>query len=109
MLVGLVLGVASVRTRRLELASARHAGVRADALALQTGIETTGWVLAGTLLATPVVYLAASTGLEGVDTQSLWVLGLRTVAAGAGACIVGAVLTTLGTRERHLFRYFKQR
>lgn len=105
--LGLVLGFAALRARRLELASARHAGVSAPALALQGVIETAAWALAGALLAVPALSLAARA--PGIDTATVWRLGLLTLAAGAAATLPGAVLATLLTRERHLFRYFKDR
>lgn len=107
--LGLALGFAAVRLRRLELAAALHARVPRSALTWQVLLETAVWTGAAVIVTVPVLWwLAAGAGLH-VDRVSTWVLGMRTVLAGAGATLVGAVAGALTTRERHLFKYFKKR
>ena len=107
-LAGLIIGGVSVRTRRLELASARHAGVSATSIALQIGVETAFWAAAGALIATPVVWVAARNGIPGLES-SVWAIGLRSLAVAAASSIASACFSTLLIRERHLFKYFKGR
>lgn len=107
LVAGLVIGLVAMRTRRLELASARHAGVRVPALMLQTALETVAWSLSGLILALPAVLLAGRS--LGIDAAAIWLLGGRTLLAGGCAAVLGAVLAAGTTRERHLFRYFRQR
>jgi hypothetical protein len=107
--LGLALGFAAVRLRRLELAAALHARVPRAALTWQVLLETAVWTGAAVIVTVPVLWwLAAGAGLP-ADQVSTWVIGMRTVLAGAGAVLVGAVVGALATREKHLFKYFKER
>lgn len=102
-----LLGFVAVRRRRLQLASARHAGVGPAPLLLQSLVETAVWTLAGgAVAATAVVVLLMLTSPG--DAGPVLPVGLRTV-AGAGATLLGATTATLSIRERHLFDYFKGR
>jgi len=105
--VALVAGLA-VRRRRTEHASALHAGVRRSALALQTAVETLCWSVAGAVVALPVVLVVAQQAPDGAAWAAT-VAGLRVLAAGAAAAPLGALAALALTRERHLFRYFKER
>lgn len=105
---GAALGAASVRRRRLELASSRHTGVPGSALTAQVVVETLAWALAGAVLAAPMVWWLADVD-NPASTAAVWWVGLRTVLIGAGATVPAAALATWLTRERHLFRYFKDR
>ncbi len=105
-LAGVLLAAGSVRRRRLELASARHAGVAAASLTLQTVVETVTWAAAATVIALPMLWWVAVEGNPG-EPWPVWVLGVATVLVGALATVPAAAATCLLTRERHLFRYFK--
>lgn len=107
-LAGLALGFASLRTRRLELASALHAGVPRVALTWQVLIETAGWAVIGSVLTLPVLWWLATAGMP-VQETDIWFLGARTVLVGAVATLLGATLAIMSTHERHLFRYFRDR
>ncbi len=105
---GLLLGLGAARARRLELASALHARVPKPALAFQVLGEAVAWVGAATLVTTAVLGWLAS--WQNPDPGlATWAIGLRTTGAGAAAVLLGVVLGVLTTRERHLFRYFKDR
>ncbi|KZE90581.1 hypothetical protein AVP41_00100 [Microbacterium sp. TNHR37B] len=96
-----------VRGRRLELASARHVGVRpADQYAI-TVIEVT--VLAGIAM---VIVLPVAVSLivsaPSIAVPLMWHAVQSAVLALAGA-IGGAWVGLAGLRERHLFRYFRER
>ncbi len=107
-LIGLVLGYLAVRTRRLELASALHARVPKPHLAWQHALETFAWAAAGVAIAAAAV---AQAGTAGNPDPGQWafLLGVRTLLAGAAAALLGALVGVATTRERHLFRYFKNR
>lgn len=106
-LLGLIIGYSAIAARRLQFAGAMHAGAtRPDVVA--TGlIETAIWSLAGGLLAVAAVvgYVVASSA----ELAPLLVTSLKVVLAGVGSAIMGATISLLLIRERHLFRYFKDR
>ncbi|MCM3532814.1 hypothetical protein M3693_01045 [Cellulosimicrobium funkei] len=108
LLTGFVLGAASVRARRLELAAALHARVPRPALAWQVLLEVLAWTLAGALIAGACLLWISRWGNPDPGAEAWWT-GLRVVAVGAGGALLGALLGVLGTRERSLFRYFKDR
>ncbi|SDB91944.1 hypothetical protein SAMN05216410_0922 [Sanguibacter gelidistatuariae] len=106
--VGLALGFAAIRLRRLELAAALHTRVSRTALTWQVVLETLVWVVSASIIAVPVLaHLAAWGNPE--PAGPVWVIGMRVVLAAGAAAVVGAVTATMATRERHLFRYFKDR
>jgi hypothetical protein len=107
-LAGLALGFMSVRLRRLELASARHTGVTTSAQIGQIVIESAIWILGALaiVLAGIVVFTIMSNVAE---TGVLISLGSRVLAAGGASALLGAVVATMITSERQLFRYFKER
>ena len=107
-IVAWMLGFISARLRRLEFASALHAGVTHGALSLQLTVETGVWAVCGVLLASPWVWFAAHAGnpLPATPILPLAVSGLVTGVAGA---IVGTLTSLAITREENLFRYFKNR
>jgi hypothetical protein len=103
-----VAGFVSVRSRRLELASALHAGVAKTALALQVTVETAWWLLLGL---TPSVATAVYAARAGNTTEwfTAFFPAAQTLAAAGATAILGALAATALTRETHLFRYFKNR
>lgn len=107
-LVAFALGYISVRMRRLELASARHSGVGFTAQATQIAIETATWIAAASVLALPSI-IAITAVDHSPEPGTIILLGTRVVLAGAGAAFLGALTSVIVTRERHLFRYFKER
>lgn len=106
--IGLALGIVSIRMRRLELAGALHAGVAKKAVALQTMIETAWWLVLALAPALVACHLAATLG-NGADGWPAFSPGVRTLSLAAAATLVGSQLAVLMTREKHLFRYFKNR
>ncbi len=105
---GLVVGLVSVRTRRLELASARHVGTGAAAQHVQILLECTTWGLAAVALASGPVAVAVAAGTGG-DRASLLAGALHVALPGAVSALLGAQCGVLTTREDQLFRYFKNR
>jgi hypothetical protein len=98
----------AVRTRRLELAAALHARVPKPHLAWQQVLEAAAWVAAGVAIAAAAVAYAARTGNPDPGDWA-FLLGARTLAAAAATALLGALAGVATTRERHLFRYFKNR
>lgn len=107
-LAGLLLGLAAVRARRLELAASLHLGeARRDLLATQV-IETAAWAAAGVVLAA-VALLAGVAAAGSTDATAVYLVDVRAPATAACAALIGTVLGVSTVRERHLFRYFKNR
>ena len=116
----IAVGWFSVWKRRLELASAMHAGYAKPALAVQILLETSAGLLFGCMLASPVLVYALTRGL-GSGTDGTGTVGaaddssvilnalVRIPAAGYVGMMIGVVLGLLIVRERHLFVYFKSR
>lgn len=107
-LVGAVLGAASVRSRRLELASALHAGVPRPALTGVMMIESAVWAAASVIVTAPILWWVTASGAPGAAPQT-WAAAVLTVLGGALAIPLGAALGVTSTRESQLFRYFKDR
>jgi len=105
---GLVLGAGAVWARRLEIASALHAQLPKPALVTQLGIELLVVMLSVVVIVLPVTYFLAARGNPD-PMWPAWSAGLRIVAAGLLATLVGGLLTAAGTSEKRLFRYFKDR
>jgi hypothetical protein len=106
-MTGLALGFVSTRLRRLQFASALHAGVSRRAVA---GIVFTETVLAGGLSAAVTLPLLciASVVIDGTSWEVL-PFGLTAAAPAWTGAVAGTLLAVTMTRERHLFRYFKTR
>ena len=105
-LLGAGLGLALTRMRRLELASALHAGVGSTALVLQVAFETLVWVSASVAVLLPAEWLIAAHGNPDPALAAFYPSARATVLA-VIATLVAAIVQAAVTRERHLFRYFK--
>ncbi|PJJ63663.1 hypothetical protein [Compostimonas suwonensis] len=107
-LAGLALGYVSVRLRRIELASALHSGVGRIDMCIMITLEAASWIV-------PVVVVgfAVSASLAVDSAPEDWgrvlLIGVRIPVLAAAASFTGAGLALAMTRERHLFRYFKDR
>ncbi|WP_448060971.1 hypothetical protein [Cellulomonas hominis] len=106
--LGLALGFVAVRIRRLELAAALHARIPGPLLAWQVLAETAAWVAAAAVVSTAAIGWAAAYGSPDPGLET-WAVGLRTVGVGSSAVALGSLVAVSATRERHLFRYFKNR
>jgi hypothetical protein len=108
-LVGsLVVGYVSVRIRRVALASALHTRVPRRSLGAILALETGSWVVpvAIVLLGATAVFAAAG---PPADRAMTLVLTARVLAPAIAAAFVGAAGAFVTTRERHLFRYVRDR
>lgn len=103
-----LIAFAAMRLRRVELASARHAGVRlADQLAITLG-ESLAWIAATVAIVTPVV-CAFLLQAPRADAPAHLHAALLTAALAVAAGVSGSSLAVLLSGEKHLFRLFKQR
>lgn len=107
-LLSLVLGYLSVRSRRLQLASALHSGVSRPDLLFLLMIETMTWAIPSVILGISVAVAVTHTLPTG-DNSSLFNTEIGVPLAGFFGVAMGALYATITTRERHLFRYFKDR
>lgn len=106
--LGVIIGYTSKRLRRLEIASALHCRVPRLALLLQALVEEVVWLVPALgLVLTGCVYLAGAELPQ--DTAAVTAAGARIAVVAALGILVGAATAVLTTRERHLFRYFKER
>lgn len=103
-----MLAFAAARARRVEVASALHAGVRPGVLTAQHLAECATWLLAAAVLALPFTLWAATTGNPApavpVLADQWW-----TIFAGASGALLGTIGGIAATRENHLFIYFRVR
>jgi len=104
----LLVGVISVSLRRMELASALHAGVGEMHLIAILLIETTTWAVATLGPCALFVWWLASSGPAGSDVAVLQSC-IATMTAGVPACLSGAIGALATIREDRLFAYFKNR
>ena len=102
---GAVLGYLFVRLRRLELAAARHSGVRPVDQAAQLGIEATLATAAVWILSIPAIAYAT----RGSADYALIIIGLKPLLIAGITFITSASLSSFGTKEMHLYKYFKSR
>jgi hypothetical protein len=108
LLVGMCLGMVAIRIRRLELASQLHAGYPRASLALQLMLEVAIWAALGACPALVGSYWMALDASAGTFWSAL-VPGIATITLTGIGAVLGAQLTLLLVREKHLFRYFKAR
>ncbi|MBF4461800.1 MULTISPECIES: hypothetical protein [unclassified Rathayibacter] len=102
------LGYALTRSRRLELSSALHVGVRRSALVVQATAENSIWLIAANI--TIFSCAAFVVILESPIDRGAILLGVgRIVILASMALLLGSCLGVAVTRERHMFRYFKER
>lgn len=104
--IGAGLGWVSIRTRRLEHAAALHAGQHRPEQLLTILIESSTWAVLGASLAALITLTGAlSTG----TALPLLPVAVPGVPIAIGGVLLGATAASSLTRERHLFRYFKER
>jgi hypothetical protein len=106
--VGFVLGFVATQRRRLELAGALHIGMPARAVMSMMLIETAVWTLAAFALSACALVFAVNLGRP-ADAWEIYLIDIRGPAIAVVAALAGAVCAATTIRERHLFRYFKDR
>lgn len=106
--LGAALGYGAVRRRRLEYASALHAGQPRPAHVLTAILETGYWVGWGALAAVAIGLVVAGQVVPRDPAVAL-AAQAPTVAAAGSAALLAAGIGILRVRGRHLFAYFKDR
>lgn len=106
--LGLILGVVAIRLRRIQLAAALHSRMRRADLQAQMVLEVSAWCLPTLAVGVALAGIAVATG-DPPDYGTHVILALRAPLAGVAGALVGTVIGVALTRERHLFRYFKDR
>ena len=102
------LAYLGVRLRRLEAASALHAGVRrADLLAIAM-TEALLWLVPACALSLGIITIAAMWNNRD-PSFAAWIAGARTVGVAAAAWLLSTGIATAAVRETHLVKYFQQR
>lgn len=96
------------RMRRLELASARHLGVRASAQVLGVVLESVAWALPVGLAGLLTAAWVAADGRVGAVPVVLGLGALAPIATVIGGTL-GAAAAAATIRERNLLRYLKER
>ncbi|WP_140162853.1 hypothetical protein [Agreia sp. VKM Ac-1783] len=108
LLLGSVVGFVPVRFRRLELASALHSRIPKAGLTLQVMLENLFWLIPAVLVVSGASLFLSQTALES-DFISIASAGFRIVGLGSIGVLLGSIVGVLVTRERDLFKYFKER
>ena len=106
--IGLVLGWVAVRLRRLEVASALHARVPKADLMWSHLLEAVAWAGAASVITAAGLVWAARIGNPDPG-WAVWLDGVRIIVVGAAATLLGTIAGVATTREKHLFRYSKDR
>jgi len=108
LIAGLALGFVLTLTRRLEYASALHAGQsKGDQLATCT-LETAAWAVPATLVAIISIWTTAR-ALSMQDIPGLMAVDVRGPLLALIGAMLGALIGCAIAREKHLFRLFKAR
>jgi len=108
LLYAFVLGFISKYLRRLELASALHAGMRKSALAAQIILEETLWLIPASVALITTAFTVAGTA-NSADLIPILLTGARTMVVASCGVLIGATAAVMITREKHLFTYFRSR
>ncbi|MCL2737167.1 MAG: hypothetical protein FWD75_11200 [Propionibacteriaceae bacterium] len=108
LITGLAVGYAMTRRRRLEYASALHAGQTKSSQLLTCLVETLFWSLSATFVS--IVFLWHTATMRS-PTSALPVLAItcRGPLLGLSGAVLGALASCALARERDLFRLFKNR
>lgn len=107
-LVGAAIALAAGRLRRIEFASARHAGVALADLWLLVMVESLRWVAAVAAVSVPLT-VALARGAPPGDVPAYVQLGVGIPALIVAGGLSGATIAVLTSGESALFRLVKER
>lgn len=107
-IISIALGYVAIRARRIQLASALHAGASKRALTKMVSLELLSWILPTGLLAGSLAFLYIANGPAGDLVPTLTLSGSIAGLALLGP-FLGAYAALVSVSEKHLFRYFKDR
>lgn len=108
-LLACVLGYTAFRIRRLELSSARHAGIFVRDLLLMGVVETAAWAIPALSSAAGALVLTVSWLTDRAHAAVLLADVVPALGVSLLAAECGAVAAIVMAQERHLFAYFKGR
>jgi len=108
LLGGAILGYLFVRVRRLEFAAARHSGITFIDQATQIGVECSLVAVTAWTLCNPAITYATAVS-TGPVSPAMLVIGLKPLLVTTIAFVSGACIGSACVREKHLFKYFKNR
>lgn len=107
--IAMALGFASVCMRRIEIASALHAGYPKTAMLLQLSLETLATVAASCVACLPVVAIVPLILTGSGDAMPVVAMLCRVPGAMSVGMLAGTAVGGMAIRERQLFAYFKAR
>ena len=107
--IAMALGFASVCMRRIEIASALHAGYPKTAMLLQLFLETLATVAASCVACLPVVAIVPLILTGSGDAIPVVAMLCRVPGAMSVGMLAGTAVGGMTIRERQLFAYFKAR
>ncbi|MDR3152258.1 MAG: hypothetical protein LBT85_02190, partial [Bifidobacteriaceae bacterium] len=108
LLISVFIGFAAIIIRRIEFASAMHAGVKKTKVLLQVLAESALWIVPSVIITLPVIFYFAIFESDG-DILSFVNIAFRIIVSGVFGALLGVVLAALSVREKSLFKYFKGR
>ena len=106
--IGAALGAAATWWRRLEIASALHAGLRTSDTTVLQLFEAVAWV-GGAFILTSGICLTILSGAAPDDRSDLIRLVTAEGICAASWTLIGVVIASMTIRERQLFTFFKGR
>ena len=106
--IGLTLGAAATWWRRLEIASALHAGLRTSDTTFLQLVEAVAWVGGACIVASGICLTILSGAAPGDRADLMRLVGAEGLCA-ASWTLIGIAITAMSIRERHLFIFFKGR
>jgi len=105
---GLALSYLAVRIRKVEHASALHAGLDKTSLPLLTMIEMFSWLLATVILSASLTIIFTAT-THSNNTMSLYLLAAKIVGLTTLGVYCGTLIAISLAKENQLFRHLKNR
>jgi hypothetical protein len=106
--LGILIGVISIRRRRLEYAGALHSGQCKSAQLLEIAVETAVW--SGLAAISVISVLAAVCARMSVsDPTAVFLAAIRTPLAFWAGIMLASIGAGAAVRESQLFRFFKNR
>ena len=106
--IGAATGAAATWWRRLEIASALHAGLRTSDTTVLQLFEAVAWV-GGACILTSGICLTILSGAAPGDRSDLMRLVATEGVCAASWTLIGVVIASMTIRERQLFAFFKGR
>ena len=106
--IGLTLGAAATWWRRLEIASALHAGLRTSDTTFLQLVEAVAWVGGACIVASGICLTILSGAAPGDRADLMRLVGAEGLCA-ASWTLIGVAIAAMSIRERHLFLFFKGR